>query len=178
MAFENCLFPKYDNHGWLRHHQLYHRRANFVSCQWRLYEYFCWNHRHYAHKLARRSFWNGRISDISKVWLIIHTLVVQILTSASRYSWIPQVVVLLVLTGVAGKNFDTSAESTGESAAVTANRLTFFSLSLSAPVSWAAAGSDFYVYVSPLLKLSTISHTFRRDRSTIAECLIPFNYNP
>lgn len=36
--------------------------------------------------------------------------------------------------------------SIGDSATVNGNRLTFFSLCLSAPVAWAAAGSDFYVY--------------------------------
>lgn len=70
----------------------------------------------------------------------------------SRWAWIPQVTVLFILAGVAGKHFDTSSQSTGGSAAVTANRLSFFSLSLSAPATWAGAGSDFYVYVSQFLK--------------------------
>lgn len=81
---------------------------------------------------------------------------------ASRYAWIPQVIVLLVLAGVAGKQFDTSSQSIGGTAAVIAGRLSFFSLSLSAPVTWAAAGSDFYVYVSPLPKISTLSHEILR----------------
>ncbi|KAF6218281.1 hypothetical protein HO133_005627 [Letharia lupina] len=63
-----------------------------------------------------------------------------------RWAWIPQVIVLLVLAGIACEHFDTSSQSTGGSAAVTAGRLSFFSISLSAPVSWAGAGSDFYVY--------------------------------
>lgn len=72
---------------------------------------------------------------------------------ASRWAWIPQVIALLVLAGTASKHFDTSSQSTGGSVAVTASRLSFFSLSLSAPVSWAGAGSDFYVYVSPIQSL-------------------------
>ena len=63
-----------------------------------------------------------------------------------RWAWIPQVIVLLVLAGVAGPHFDTSSQSTGGTPAITAHRLSFFSLSLSVPLSWAAAGSDFYVY--------------------------------
>ena len=67
----------------------------------------------------------------------------------NRWAWIPQLIAFLVLAGVASKNFDTSSKSSGGIAAVTASRLSFFSLSLCAPVSWAAAASDYYVYVSP-----------------------------
>ena len=63
-----------------------------------------------------------------------------------RYSWIPQVLVLFILIGSAGPHFNAGLQSTGGSAATTAHRLSFFSLCLSVPLSWAAAGSDFYVY--------------------------------
>ena len=78
---------------------------------------------------------------------------------ANRWAGIPQLIVLLVLVGIAGKNFNISSESAGGSADITTNRLSFFSLSLSAPVSWSAAGSDFYVYVSQDLKVCiTFNH--------------------
>jgi purine-cytosine permease-like protein len=63
-----------------------------------------------------------------------------------RYSWIPQVVVLLILAGEASPYVNTSLKSTGTSTEIDAHRLSFFSLCLSVPLSWAAAGSDFYVY--------------------------------
>ena len=63
-----------------------------------------------------------------------------------RWAWIPQLIVLLVLVGTASPKFDTTTQSTGDSATINANRLTYFSLCLSAPVSWAAAASDYYVY--------------------------------
>ena len=72
----------------------------------------------------------------------------------NRWAWIPQLIVFLVLAGIASRNFDTSSRSSGGSAAVSAGRLTFFSLSLCAPVSWAAAASDYYVYVSPRVAFS------------------------
>lgn len=50
------------------------------------------------------------------------------------------------MIGCAGPKFNTSLQSVGSPSAVSANRLSFFSLSLSVPVSWAAAASDFYVY--------------------------------
>ena len=68
--------------------------------------------------------------------------------TADRWAGIPQLVVLLVLVGIAGKQFDISSQSSGGAATITAGRLSFFTLSLSAPVSWAGAGSDYYVYVS------------------------------
>jgi purine-cytosine permease-like protein len=51
-----------------------------------------------------------------------------------------------VLVGSAGPKFDTSITSTGDSATVNGNRLSFFSLCLSAAVAWAPAGADYYVY--------------------------------
>ena len=78
-----------------------------------------------------------------------HLLTTLLTLMASRWAWIPQFVVLLILVGVARRNFDTSLKSSGGSTAVTAGRLTYFSLTLSGPVSWAAAASDYYVYVSP-----------------------------
>ena len=79
--------------------------------------------------------------------------------TANRWAGIPQLIVLLILVGIAGKHFDTSSQSSGGAATVTAGRLSFFSLSLSAPLSWAGAGSDYYVYVSCFLKSPAL---FRR----------------
>lgn len=95
---------------------------------------------------------------------------------ASRYAWIPQVIVLLILAGVASRHFDTSLQSTGEGAAVTAGPLSFFSLCLSAPATWAGAGSDFYVYVSPTAILNTLYQYLLRHSSTIKDCLLPSVY--
>lgn len=68
------------------------------------------------------------------------------LTSKHRFAWIPQIIVLFILVGSAGPHFDSTLQSTGGTAATTAHRLSFFSLCLSVPLSWAAAASDFYVY--------------------------------
>lgn len=55
-------------------------------------------------------------------------------------------IVLLILVGVASPHFDTTTASVGNTATINANRLSFFCLSLSVPISWLAAASDFYVY--------------------------------
>ena len=67
-------------------------------------------------------------------------------TDTHRWAWVPQLLVLMVLVGSAGPKFDTTFESQGDTTTIAANRLSFFSLSLSVPISWAAAASDYYVY--------------------------------
>ncbi|KAK3367668.1 permease for cytosine/purines, uracil, thiamine, allantoin-domain-containing protein [Podospora didyma] len=63
-----------------------------------------------------------------------------------RYAWLPQLLVLFVLVGSAGPHFDATLQSVGEGAVLAANRLSFLSLCLYVPNSWAAAASDYYVY--------------------------------
>ncbi|KAM4061137.1 purine-cytosine permease family protein [Hirsutella rhossiliensis] len=63
-----------------------------------------------------------------------------------RYSWLPQVLALFVLIGVAGPYFDASSTSKAQGALLAAQRLSFFNICLYVPNSWAAAASDFYVY--------------------------------
>ncbi|KAF8454798.1 permease for cytosine/purines, uracil, thiamine, allantoin-domain-containing protein [Terfezia claveryi] len=65
-----------------------------------------------------------------------------------RYSWIPQMVVLCILAGVAGPNFNlSSAPYEGvDSRTLTGNSISFFSLCLSAAITYAGIASDFFVY--------------------------------
>ena len=59
-------------------------------------------------------------------------------------------IVLFILAAVGGKHFNTGSKSAipegFDSSAITANRLSFFALQMSVPLSWAGAGSDFFVY--------------------------------
>ncbi|KAI4203848.1 MAG: hypothetical protein LQ348_001369 [Seirophora lacunosa] len=63
-----------------------------------------------------------------------------------KYQAIPQTLVLFILVGSAGPHFNTSLQSVGNSATIAASRLSFFTLQLSVPLSWAGASSDFFVY--------------------------------
>ncbi|KAK4188297.1 putative purine-cytosine transporter [Podospora australis] len=63
-----------------------------------------------------------------------------------RFAWLPQILVLFTLIGCAGPYFDTSSQSIGDKPTIAANRLSYLSLCLYVPNSWAAAASDFYVY--------------------------------
>ncbi|KAL2831502.1 hypothetical protein BDW59DRAFT_182155 [Aspergillus cavernicola] len=67
-----------------------------------------------------------------------------------RYAWVPQLMVMFILIGLAGPSFDTRLITTGSSSQVkNADRMSFFFLAFSGPITWAPAGADFYVYFSP-----------------------------
>jgi purine-cytosine permease-like protein len=55
-------------------------------------------------------------------------------------------VAIFVLIGSAGKNFDTTAVSTGDSGSITANRCSFFALIFASIIGFSAISADFYVY--------------------------------
>jgi purine-cytosine permease-like protein len=63
-----------------------------------------------------------------------------------RYVWAPTVIVLCVLIGVAGPHFDTHTPSRGTGAVLHGNRLSYFFLVASGPLSWSSASADYVVY--------------------------------
>ncbi|KAJ9645561.1 Vitamin B6 transporter [Knufia peltigerae] len=63
-----------------------------------------------------------------------------------RFAWLPQLIVFSILYGVAAKHFDTSTPSVGDSRTVTGNRLSFFSICVSAAITYSGLGMDFFVY--------------------------------
>lgn len=63
-----------------------------------------------------------------------------------RYAWIPQLVVLCILAGVAGPHFDLTTSSQGNMDTIIGNRISFFSLCLSAAITYAGGAADVFVY--------------------------------
>lgn len=65
-----------------------------------------------------------------------------------RYAWLPQLIVISILVGVAGPKFDLYGNpSAGLSRNVIAgNRLSFFSLCLASQITYAEVAADFFVY--------------------------------
>ena len=68
------------------------------------------------------------------------------LANPDRYAWIPSFAVFLILAGTAGPHFDTGSKSTVEGATLIGNRISFFSVCLSAAITYAPAAADFLVY--------------------------------
>lgn len=78
-------------------------------------------------------------------WLVT-TFGYQVFHYYERYAWAPQLIVLCILAGVAGPRFDVSTVSEGDATTVIGNRLSFFSLCLSAAITYAGGASDYFVY--------------------------------
>lgn len=63
-----------------------------------------------------------------------------------RYAFLPQIVVFSILFGVSAKHFDLATPSTGDPRTVAGDRLSFFSICLSAAITYAGLGADYFVY--------------------------------
>ncbi|MCJ1308917.1 hypothetical protein MMC25_002572 [Agyrium rufum] len=66
-----------------------------------------------------------------------------------RYAFIPQLVVVSILYGVSSKNYDLSTPSEGNPRTIIGNRISFFSLCLSAAITYAGVAADYFVYYPP-----------------------------
>ncbi|OJJ86896.1 purine-cytosine permease family protein [Aspergillus glaucus CBS 516.65] len=73
-----------------------------------------------------------------------------------RFAWVPQLIVVCILFGVSSSNFDLTTPSTGDPRTVTGNRLSFFSLCMSAAITYAPLAADFFVYYPSTTSRSSI----------------------
>ncbi|KAG0154930.1 hypothetical protein PDIDSM_503 [Penicillium digitatum] len=71
-----------------------------------------------------------------------------------RVAWLPQLLVICVMVGSAGPNFDFNIQTPMSTEQLIAKRLTFFSLALSIGLAWAPLAADYYVYLPPQMKSS------------------------
>jgi purine-cytosine permease-like protein len=77
----------------------------------------------------------------------ITTFGYQIFHYYERYAWLPQLVVLCILAGVAGPGFNIHSESDGtDQATLIGNRLSFFGLNLAAAITYSGGAADYFVY--------------------------------
>ncbi|RMD42566.1 hypothetical protein DV735_g2548, partial [Chaetothyriales sp. CBS 134920] len=76
----------------------------------------------------------------------VTTFGIQVFHYYERYAFLPQLIVFSILYGVAAKQFDLHTPSVGDSATVAGNRLSFFSLCLSAAITYSGLAADFFVY--------------------------------
>ncbi|RMY23866.1 hypothetical protein D0867_01771 [Hortaea werneckii] len=65
-----------------------------------------------------------------------------------RYAWLPQLIVICILAGAAGPQFDLYGNpSAGETTeTIVGNRLSFFSLCLAAAITYSGGAADYFVY--------------------------------
>jgi purine-cytosine permease-like protein len=67
----------------------------------------------------------------------------------SSYAFLPQVIVVCILYGVSAKKYNLETPSVGDSLTIAGNRLSFFSICLSAAITYAPLAADFFVYYPP-----------------------------
>lgn len=80
---------------------------------------------------------------------IVTTFGIDIFHIYMRYAWLPQLIAISILYGVSASQFDLSTPSSGDSRTITGNRISFFSLCLSAAITYAGGAADFFVYYPP-----------------------------
>ncbi|KAL9115753.1 MAG: hypothetical protein Q9227_000121 [Pyrenula ochraceoflavens] len=97
---------------------------------------------------------NGSLSVV--VGIIIVALITWLVTTFGisvfhryeRYAFLPQLIILSILYGVASPHFDLSTPSAGSASTVAGSRLSFFSLCFAAAITYGGAPADFFVYYS------------------------------
>jgi purine-cytosine permease-like protein len=76
----------------------------------------------------------------------ITTFGYQIFHYYERFSWLPQLIVLCILAGVAGPKFDLSVHPQADTATLVGNRVSFFGLCLAAAITYGGGAADYFVY--------------------------------
>lgn len=80
---------------------------------------------------------------------VIATFGIKWFHTFERYVWIPTVLILFIMIGSAGPNFNALSASSGSGAVLAGNRLSYFFLTASGPLGWGPAAADFYSYDHP-----------------------------
>ena len=105
-------------------------------------------HRHRCHHhLASYYVWHSSLSLLRAVRRVGSST--RVLLTTASYAFIPQLIVIIILYAVSGKNFDLAMPSVGDARTVTGNRISFFSLCLSAAITYSGAAADYFVYYPP-----------------------------
>ncbi|KAL4808921.1 permease for cytosine/purines, uracil, thiamine, allantoin-domain-containing protein [Aspergillus unguis] len=92
-------------------------------------------------------------------WLIA-TFGIRVFHYYERFAFLPQVIVICILFGVSSSKFDLSTPSQGDTRTVIGNRISFFSLCVSAAITYTPLAADFFVYYperTSRLKLFSLS---------------------
>jgi NCS1 nucleoside transporter family len=95
---------------------------------------------------------NGSMSVVVGVIIValitwaVTTFGIRVFHYYERFAFIPQLIVYSILYGVSASKFDLTTPSTGEKETVIGNRISFFSLCVSAAITYSPLSMDFFVY--------------------------------
>ncbi|PNS13954.1 Purine-cytosine permease fcyB [Sphaceloma murrayae] len=82
----------------------------------------------------------------SAITWVVTTFGYSIFHYYERFSWLPQLIVLSILAGVAGPRFDMMTASQGNPMTIIGHRVSFFSLCLAAAITYSGGAADYFVY--------------------------------
>ncbi|KAL3474207.1 permease for cytosine/purines, uracil, thiamine, allantoin-domain-containing protein [Aspergillus californicus] len=109
---------------------------------------------------------NGKMSVavgiviIAVISWVIATFGIRVFHYYERFAFLPQIIVVSILFGVSANKFDLSTPSQGDTRTIVGNRLSFFSLCVSAAITYTPLAADFFVYYpvrTSRIKLFTLS---------------------
>ncbi|KAJ4299671.1 Vitamin B6 transporter [Kalmusia sp. IMI 367209] len=83
---------------------------------------------------------------VAVITWVITTFGYEVFHYYERYAWLPQLIVLSLLGGVAGPHFNVSSPSLVSGETLAANRLSFFGLTLAAAITYSGGAADLFVY--------------------------------
>ncbi|KAL4763950.1 purine-cytosine permease family protein [Aspergillus foveolatus] len=97
---------------------------------------------------------------IAVISWIIATFGIKVFHYYERFAFLPQIIVISILFGVSSSKVDLSTPSHGDTRTVIGNRISFFSLCVSAAITYTPLAADFFVYYpvrTSKLKLFSLS---------------------
>ncbi|KAG9233559.1 permease for cytosine/purines, uracil, thiamine, allantoin-domain-containing protein [Amylocarpus encephaloides] len=80
---------------------------------------------------------------------IVTTFGIRFFHHYERYAWIPSIIIFFILLGTTARNYDTQTPSIATGRTLMGNRLSFFSVCLSAAITYSPGAADFLVYCNP-----------------------------
>ncbi|KAJ4352139.1 Vitamin B6 transporter [Didymosphaeria variabile] len=83
---------------------------------------------------------------VALITWVITTFGYQVFHYYERYAWLSQLIILSMLAGVAGPNFNIASASLVSGDTLAANRLSFFGLTLAAAITYSGGAADLFVY--------------------------------
>lgn len=83
---------------------------------------------------------------VALITWVITTFGYQVFHYYERYAWLSQLIILSMLAGVSGPNFNISSASLVSGDTLAANRLSFFGLTLAAAITYSGGAADLFVY--------------------------------
>ena len=86
---------------------------------------------------------------VAVICWVISTFGISLFHTYERYAWFPQLIAVSILYGVSSSHFDLSTPTQGDPRTAIGSRLSFFSLCLSAAITYSGIAADFFVYYPP-----------------------------